>query len=79
MNWKRNFITKKAKYLIYIKFLSFIVFFLRKRKKIINDNKIKKVLVIRNDFIGDMIVTTPFLRYLSNAGYEVYVFSRKIA
>ncbi|OTQ04165.1 hypothetical protein B6D12_11880, partial [Gilliamella apicola] len=67
LNWKRNFITKKVKYLIYIKFLSFIVFFLRKRKKIINDNKIKKVLVIRNDFIGDMIVTTPFLRYLSNA------------
>lgn len=77
LNWKRNFITKKVKYLIYIKFLSFIVFFLRKRKKIINDNKIKKVLVIRNDFIGDMIVTTPFLRYLSNAGYEVYVSSRK--
>lgn len=77
LNWKRNLVTKKIKYLIYIKFISVIVLFLKKRKKIINDNTIKRVLVIRNDGIGDMIVTTPFIRYLSNAGYEVYVSSRK--
>ncbi|OCG07694.1 hypothetical protein A9G13_05625 [Gilliamella sp. wkB178] len=76
LNWKRNFITKKIKYFIYIKILTFLIFFLRKKGSF-NSNEINKVLILRNDCIGDMIVTTPFIRYLFHAGYEVYVSSRK--
>lgn len=76
LNWKRNFITKKFKYFIYIKILSFFIFFLRKKGSF-KSNTINKVLILRNDYIGDMVVTTPFIRYLFHAGYEVYVSSRK--
>ncbi|OCG36713.1 glycosyltransferase family 9 protein [Gilliamella sp. Gris1-4] len=77
LNWKRNFITKKIKYFIFIKFLSLFTIFLRSKKNSLIPCSVKKVLVIRNDCIGDMIVTTPFIRYLSMAGYKVYVSSRK--
>lgn len=77
LNWKRNLITKKIKYFIFMKFLSFIFFFVKRRNEIINLDSVKKVLIIRNDCIGDMIVTTPFIRCLSNAGYKVYISSRK--
>ncbi|MWP46399.1 glycosyltransferase family 9 protein [Gilliamella sp. Pas-s27] len=77
LNWKRNFITKKIKYILYIKVLFIFTIFLKKKKTLFNTSKIKKVLVIRNDCIGDMIVTTPFIRYLADKGYEVYISSRK--
>ena len=77
LNWKRNFITKKIKYFIFIKFLSLFTIFLRSKNNSLIPCSVKKVLVIRNDCIGDMIVTTPFIRYLSTAGYKVYVSSRK--
>lgn len=77
INWKRNFLFKKLKYFIKLKIISFLMFLFFKRKSKPNLKVLKKVLVMRNDCIGDMIVTTPFIRSLSKAGYEVFVSSRK--
>lgn len=41
--------------------------------------KIKKILIMRNDRIGDLVVTTGFIRTLAEAGFEVYVSSRAIS
>lgn len=51
------------------------LFFERKSK--LNLKVVRNVFVMRNDCIGDMIVTTPFIRSLSKAGYKVFVSSRK--
>ena len=71
INWKRNFFFKKLKYFIKLKIISFLMFLFFKRKSKPNLKVLKKVLVMRNDYIGDMIVTTPIIRSLSKAGYEV--------
>ena len=71
INWKRNFLFKKLKYFIKLKIISFLMFLFFKRKSKPNLKVVKKVLVMRNDYIGDMIVTTPIIRSLSKAGYEV--------
>lgn len=37
---------------------------------------VKKILLIRNDLISDMVFTTGLIRNLAQAGYEIYVSSR---
>ncbi|MBQ9274618.1 MAG: glycosyltransferase family 9 protein [Succinivibrio sp.] len=40
---------------------------------------VRSVLLLRNDRIGDLVVTTPLIRALDEAGFEVYVSSRAYA
>lgn len=47
--------------------------------KKINIKEIKSILLVRNDGIGDMVITTPFIRTLAQHGYEVSVMSQKSA
>ncbi|AEF97058.1 glycosyltransferase family 9 protein [Methanotorris igneus] len=57
-----------GRYMKYIKIVDFIgdcIFFYKKRKKFKKEN-IKKILVIRLDHIGDMILLSSFLRNLKN-------------
>nr|WP_237703585.1 glycosyltransferase family 9 protein [Erwinia sp. Ejp617] len=48
-----------------------------KIKKRIKKSKIKTVLILRYDRIGDMVVTTPLIRALHQNGYEVSTISQK--
>ena len=47
--------------------------------KTIDLKKIKKILLVRNDGIGDMIITTPFIRILAQHEFDVSVMSQKSA
>lgn len=40
-------------------------------------SKIKSILLVRNDGIGDMVITTPMIRALAQNGYQVSVMSQK--
>ena len=75
-NRKKNYALKKwrlkLKYFLPILALNQI----RVKPSAVDVSNIKKVLVVRNDLIGDMVLTTPFLRNLSDHGYEVYVVSK---
>lgn len=42
-----------------------------------NLQKISRIMVIRQDHLGDLILTTPLFRALSMAGYEVIVICRR--
>lgn len=53
-----------------------LIFGIRIRKRI-RRNKIKKILLLRYDRIGDMVVTTPLIRELTKRGYEVSTISQK--
>ncbi|SCB88132.1 ADP-heptose:LPS heptosyltransferase [Gilliamella bombicola] len=57
-------------------FLIKLIFDWNIRKKI-KLNKVKKILLLRQDRIGDMIITTPLIRNLHNNGYKVSVISTK--
>lgn len=77
LNWKRNFAKKRLR--LRLKFFSYnlIKFLFIRRYNQYNLDAIKKILIIRNDRIGDMIATTGLIRNLAISGYEVYVSSRK--
>lgn len=53
-----------------------LAFSLRLKKRI-KKSKIKTVLILRYDRIGDMVVTTPLIRALHQNGYEVSTISQK--
>lgn len=76
MFWNLKFLNKKLKLnLAYYKFS--ILKLLIPSKPFASFTTVKKVLVVRNDKHGDMIVTTGFIRTLSQAGYDVYISSEK--
>ena len=79
LNWKRNFAEKRLK--LRIKFLLFylIKLFLPYKTNCYDLSKVKKILIIRNDHIGDMVVTTGLIRNLAKSGYQLYVVSTKHA
>ncbi|QIQ21210.1 glycosyltransferase family 9 protein [Zophobihabitans entericus] len=77
LNWKRNFAVKKLRLVLKFKFYKFITLFFPRRSKDFDLKSCKKVLLIRNDRIGDMVATTSIIRSLANAGYDVYISSRK--
>lgn len=75
-NRKRNYAFKKLRLRLKY-FLPIFVLNKIQAKPVVTDlSKIKKILVVRNDLIGDMVLTTPFLRNLFEHGYEVYVVSK---
>ncbi|MBH5328581.1 glycosyltransferase family 9 protein [Eikenella sp. S3360] len=77
-NWRRNFATKKFK--LYLRYQPLIILDrLFAREKPQETHPIKNILLIRNDVIGDMIVSTGLIRKLAQAGYNVYVSSGKSA
>ncbi len=77
-NRLRNFTIKKIK--LYVHYLPPIILdWLLARKSANITQPIKRILLIRNDAIGDMVVTTGLIRKLSQAGYQVYVSSTKPA
>lgn len=47
------------------------------RKIPFDSSTIKTILIARNDKIGDMVITTPLIKNLTRAGYEVYVTSQQ--
>lgn len=51
----------------------------RCQPKKIDLSQIKTVLLVRNDGIGDMVITTSLIRVLAQHGYEVNVMSQKSA
>ncbi|MCO6524106.1 MAG: glycosyltransferase family 9 protein [Candidatus Schmidhempelia sp.] len=77
LNWKRNFATKRLRLRLRFSFYNLIKFLFIRRYKQYNLESIKKILIIRNDRIGDMVATTGLIRNLAISGYEVYVSSRK--
>lgn len=79
LNWKRNFAAKRLKLRIEFLFFSLIRLALPRKIKEYDLSKIKKILIIRNDRIGDMVVTTSLIRNLAKSGYSVYVVSTKSA
>ncbi|AUZ04228.2 family 9 glycosyl transferase [Vitreoscilla sp. C1] len=75
-NRKRNYALKTLKLKLKY-FLPILVLNQIKAKQTIQDvSNIKKILVVRNDLIGDMVLSTPLLRNLFEHGYEVYVVSK---
>lgn len=77
-NLRSNFAIKKIK--LYLRYLPPIILDrLLARKPADINRPIKSILLIRNDAIGDMVVTTGLIRKLSQAGYDVYVSSTKAA
>jgi ADP-heptose:LPS heptosyltransferase len=79
LNWKRNFASKRLKLRIEFLFFSLIKLLLPCKLKNYDLAKVKKILIIRNDRIGDMVVTTSLIRNLAKSGYSVYVVSTKSA
>lgn len=47
------------------------------KTKTIPISDIKSILLVRNDGIGDMVITTPMIRALAQKGYQVSVMSQK--
>lgn len=76
LNWKRNYAVKYFRFWFSYT-LSNTLSSLSKRPLPSPNAQIKKILLIRNDLIGDMVVTSGLIRNLAQAGYEVYVSSRK--
>jgi putative heptosyl transferase len=73
-NWRRNFAFKKIK--LYLRYKPLILLDrLLAHQKGRQNHPVKRILLIRNDVIGDMIVSTGLIRSLAQAGYEVYVSS----
>lgn len=79
--YKTLYFFKKIEYLLSMQVDKLIIrFVLRNSKpKIIDRKQIKSILLMRNDGIGDMVITTPLIRILSQHGYEVSVMSQKSA
>lgn len=76
LNWKRNFLFKKIR--VFIKYyFSFLIYSIFRRENNYDVKSIKKILLIRNDLIGDMVATTGLIRNLSISGYDIYVSSKK--
>lgn len=75
--WQLKLWNKKRKLLTIFYGFSFLKFFLPKKKPINDLSFVKKILIVRNDKLGDLIVTTGFIRELAKAGYEVYVSSER--
>ena len=76
LNRKRNYAVKKMKILMRYKPAIWGVNIFKAKRKTPSLNSVKKVLLVRNDLIGDMVITTPLIRNLSANGFEVYVASK---
>ncbi|MFL9924517.1 glycosyltransferase family 9 protein [Herbaspirillum lusitanum] len=76
-NWEQNFLVKRWKLRMRYALMGLIKFVLWPRRKKYDLSQVKKILIVRNDRIGDMIATTALIRNLSRCGYTVYVSSRK--
>jgi ADP-heptose:LPS heptosyltransferase len=76
-NWEKNFLVKRWKLRMRFALMGIIKFVLWPRNKKYDLSSVKKILIVRNDRIGDMIATTALIRNLSSCGYTVYVSSRK--
>jgi hypothetical protein len=76
-NWKKNFLVKRWKLRLRFALMGLIKCILRPRGRQGDLSSAKKILIVRNDRIGDMIATTALIRNLVRCGYSVYVSSRK--
>lgn len=75
INWYRQYYTKNISILPSFWWYLILNKILPSRSNNYDLSKVKKILLIRNDRIGDMVATTPMIRHLANAGYEVYITS----
>lgn len=76
-SWIIKFTRKKIKLYFFNLFNRILISFFPKRKNIFDPANIKSILIARNDKIGDMVVTTPLIKSLAQAGYDVYVSSQQ--
>jgi ADP-heptose:LPS heptosyltransferase len=75
--WQLKFLRKKIKLYFFNALNKLLICFFPKRKNRFDPSKIKTILIARNDKIGDMVVTTPLIKNLAQAGYDVYVSSQQ--
>ena len=76
-NWEKNFLVRRWKLRMRFVLMGMIKCVLWPRRKKYDLSSVKKILIVRNDRIGDMIATTALIRNLAKCGYTVYVSSRK--
>lgn len=77
LNWQRNYAMKYLRFWFAYTLNNFLS--APRKRPAPKAAEIKKILLIRNDLIGDMVATSGLIRNLAQAGYEVYVSSRKTA
>ncbi|WP_432240767.1 glycosyltransferase family 9 protein [Herbaspirillum robiniae] len=80
LNWERNFLVRRWKLRMRYALMGMIQCILRPRRKLHDlslSSSVKKILIVRNDRIGDMIASTALIRNLSRCGYEIHVSSRQ--
>lgn len=78
-NWEKNFLIRRWKLRMRFAFMGMVKWIMRPRRKNPDLSAARKILIVRNDRIGDMIATTALIRNLARCGYEVYLSSRKPA
>jgi ADP-heptose:LPS heptosyltransferase len=75
--WQIKFLRKKIKLFFLNTINKLLICCFPKRKEEFDPSKIKTILIARNDKIGDLVVTTPLIKNLAQAGYDVYVSSQQ--
>ncbi|WP_343742935.1 glycosyltransferase family 9 protein [Herbaspirillum huttiense] len=78
-NWERNFLIKRWKLRMRFALMGMVKWIMLPRRTTPDLSAGRKILVVRNDRIGDMIATTALIRNLARCGYAVYLSSRKPA
>lgn len=78
-NWEKNFLIRRWKLRMRFALMGMVKWIMRPRRKNPDLSAARKILIVRNDRIGDMIATTALIRNLARCGYVVYVSSRKPA
>jgi ADP-heptose:LPS heptosyltransferase len=73
LNWRRNFFFKKISAVTGCAVFHILSYFFPKRTANLSTQGIKSILLIRNDKIGDMVVTTGLIEQLIAHGYSVSV------
>lgn len=79
LNWEKNFLVKRLKLRMLFALMGTAKWIMRPRSRSVDLSSARKILVVRNDRIGDMIATTALIRNLVKAGYQVHLSSRKAA
>jgi len=78
-NWEKNFLIRRWKLRMRFALMGMVKWIMRPRRNAPSLSAARKILVVRNDRIGDMIATTALIRNLVRCGYVVYLSSRKPA
>jgi len=78
-NWEKNFLMRRWKLRMRFALMGMVKWVMWPRRKKHDLSSARKILIVRNDRIGDMIATTALIRNLARCGYVVYLSSRKQA